>query len=190
MIRLVAALCGLVLCGLVFGAATVAENGLLEELRRRAEQGHADAQTGLGAMYATGQSVPQDDAEAMKWYRKAAQQGFAYAQLLLGNMYQKGQGVPQDFAEAAKWHRKAAEQGIPEAQYMLGLKYAVGQGVPQDDVQAYAWLNIVAARGSAEAEENKQRIAESMTHSEVADAQKLAREYWETYVLPFRIRQY
>ena len=180
-------LCGLMLCGLVFGVATAAaENKLLEELRQRAEQGHADAQTGLGAMYATGQSVPQDDAEAVKWYRKAAKQGYAYAQFLLGNMYQNGQGVSQNFTEAVKWHRKAAERGIPEAQYMLGLKYAVGQGVPQDNVQAYAWLNIVAARGSAEAEGNKQLIAERMTRAEVAAAQKLAREYWEAYVVPFR----
>jgi TPR repeat protein len=31
-------------------------------------------------MYATGQGVPQDHVEAVKWYRKAAEQGYAKAQ--------------------------------------------------------------------------------------------------------------
>jgi len=31
-------------------------------------------------MYDKGQGVPQDYAEALKWYRKAAEQGFAEAQ--------------------------------------------------------------------------------------------------------------
>lgn len=41
--------------------------------RRRAEQGDARAQFGLGLMYDAGQGVPQDDSEAAKWYRKAAE---------------------------------------------------------------------------------------------------------------------
>ncbi len=39
----------------------------LKEWRPLAEQGKADAQLGLGAMYALGQGVPQDYAEAIKW---------------------------------------------------------------------------------------------------------------------------
>jgi uncharacterized protein len=31
-----------------------------------------------------GQGVPEDDAEAVKWYRKAAEQGLARAQLIYG----------------------------------------------------------------------------------------------------------
>ena len=80
------------------------------DLRKAADQGKAEAQFYLGVMYAKGQGVPQDDAEAAKWYRKAAEQGYADAQDNLGIMYAKGQGVPQDDAEAAKWWRKAADQ--------------------------------------------------------------------------------
>ena len=58
-----------------------------------------------------GQGVPQDYAEAVKWYRKAADQGYAAAQTNLGLMYAHGQGVPQDYVEAVKWYRKAADQG-------------------------------------------------------------------------------
>jgi TPR repeat protein len=53
--------------------------------------------------YAKGRGVPQDDAEAVKWYRKAAEQGDANAQYNLGQGYGDGQGVPQDHAEAVKW---------------------------------------------------------------------------------------
>jgi TPR repeat protein len=38
-----------------------------------AEQGHAKAQNNLGLMYAApGTGVPENDTEAVKWYRKAA----------------------------------------------------------------------------------------------------------------------
>ena len=63
-------------------------------------------------MYHKGKGVPQDDAEAVKWYRKAAEQGNADAQNWLGWMYQNGKGVPPDDAEAVEWYRKAAEQGV------------------------------------------------------------------------------
>ena len=71
-------------------------------------------------MHETGQGVPQDYGEAVRWYRRAAEQGIARAQFNLGLMYVKGQGVPQDDGEAARWYRKAAEQGDPDAQNNLG----------------------------------------------------------------------
>jgi TPR repeat protein len=59
----------------------------LQILRPLAEQGNALAQLGLGVMYASGQGVPQDYAQAVVWYRKAAEQGDADAQTLVGLMY-------------------------------------------------------------------------------------------------------
>ncbi len=47
----------------------------LREYRPLVNQGHAIAQSYLGFMYDNGQGVPQDYAEAAKWYRKAAEQG-------------------------------------------------------------------------------------------------------------------
>ena len=46
-----------------------------------------EAQNSLSLMYANGEGVPEDDAEAVKWYRLAADQGDAYAQFNLGVMY-------------------------------------------------------------------------------------------------------
>ena len=87
----------------------------LDDLIRSVEQ-DAAAQSNLGVMYGNGRGVPQDDAEAVNWYRLAAEQGNAYAQSRLGVMYYNGQGVPQDDGEAVKWFRKAAA--------LLGLIFA------------------------------------------------------------------
>ncbi len=67
--------------------------------RLGAEQGDAKAQANLGHMYSHGQGVPQDYAEALRWYRKAAEQGDANGQDGLASMYSHGRGVPQDYAE-------------------------------------------------------------------------------------------
>jgi TPR repeat protein len=111
----------------VFGLLlSVAFAGSLDETRKKAEVGDAEAQFDLGSVYANGDVVPKDYIEAAKWFRKAAEQGFANAQLFLGNMYENGDGVPKDYAQAVKWYRKAAEQGLANAQLFLGNMYGNG----------------------------------------------------------------
>ena len=66
-------------------------------------------------MYADGQGVPQDFAEAVKWYRLAAEQGIAPAQNNLGNRYAISQGVPQDYVTAHMWFDLAAASGQHDA---------------------------------------------------------------------------
>ncbi len=154
----------------------------LLEFKPLAEQGDSLAQDSLGFMYSKGQGVPQDYAEAVKWYRKAAEQGEAPAQHGLGDMYSKGQGVPQDYAEAVKWYRKAAEQGAARAQNDLGFMYHKGRGVTQDYVQAHNWYNLAASRlppGKDRdlAVKNRDIVAEKMTPAQIAEAQRLAREW-------------
>ena len=82
-----------------------------------AEQGNAEAQFNLGVMYNQGDGVPEDHAEAVRWYQMAAEQGYAVAQCILGFMYDQGDGVPEDDAEAVRWYQMAAEQGYAGAQY-------------------------------------------------------------------------
>ncbi|HEY9946201.1 TPA: sel1 repeat family protein [Neisseria meningitidis] len=76
-----------------------------------AEQGDADAQNNLGAMYYKGRGVRRDDAEAVRWYRQAAEQGLAQAQYNLGWMYAERRGVRQDRALAQEWLGKACQNG-------------------------------------------------------------------------------
>ena len=62
-------------------------------------------------MYDTGEGVPQNYTEAVRWYR-SAEQGDATAQFNLGLMYDTGEGIPQNDTEAVRWYRLAAEQGL------------------------------------------------------------------------------
>jgi len=76
----------------------------IEIWRPIAEQGNAEAQTLLGAMYWRGEGVPRDHAEAAKLYLRAADQGYARAQNDIGFMYGFGEGIPpQNDVQAYKW---------------------------------------------------------------------------------------
>lgn len=70
-----------------------------------AEQGDAKAQYALGVMYVQGSGVPQNDAQAMKWFQHAADQGDARARYNLGVMYSTGQGGRQNYAASDPWIR-------------------------------------------------------------------------------------
>ena len=87
----------------------------LADLRARAEAGEADAQFNLGVMYDNGEGVPQNYAEAMRWYRlAAAEQGLASAQHNLGITYANGRGVSQDDVQAHMWFNLAASRSTGE----------------------------------------------------------------------------
>ena len=92
-------------------------------------------------------------------------------------MYRVGKGVPADNSAAASWYRKAAEQGYARARNNLGVMYDNGESVGQDDVSAYMWFNLAAASGFKEAVRNRNMVSRHMTHEQVAEAQKLAREW-------------
>ena len=153
----------------------------MRQWRPLAEQGNADAQFYLGFMYALGQGVPQDHAEAAKRYRTAAAQGDAEAQFYLGVAYGRGRGVTQDYAKSAKWFRLAAEQGFALGQNNLGVVYQVGRGVPQDYVQAHMWYNLATIRSEEAAIKNRDVLARYMTPAQLAEAQRLAREWTEKH---------
>ena len=114
-------------------------------------------------MYSNGEGVPENDAEAVRWYRLAAEQGDATAQNNLGFMYARGEGVPEDDVEAVKWYRLAAEQGDATAQTNLGVMYAIGAGLRQNNVRAYAWFSVAAAQGDEDARSKRDIISETLT---------------------------
>ena len=151
-------------------------------LRPIAEQGDADAAYTVGDMYDRGNGVPQDYGEAVKWYTPAADQGVAAAQDRLGFFYSFGRGVKRDYAAAAKWYRRAAEQGIATAQVHLGSLYANGWGVPKDEVSAEFWFILAAGNVQTETEtassvHARDFQAKSMTPDQLAEAQRLARDW-------------
>jgi TPR repeat protein len=102
----------------------------------------------LGVMYGEGRGVPQDYAEAARWYRLAADQGDAQAQYNLGLAYARGEGVTQNVVDAHMWFNLAAAR------------------FPANDT-----------RNRTAAVKNRDTVAGEMSSEQLAEAQKRAREW-------------
>jgi hypothetical protein len=83
-------------------------------------------------------------------------------------------------AEIAEAHAAARKGGASDDLYRLGLIYSTGQGETADLIQAHMWFNLAAARGSHAAKECRRELADQMSSADVAQAQKLAREWLST----------
>jgi uncharacterized protein len=155
-----------------------ADRKVLAEIRAGADKGDAKAQYELGGAFFSGTlGVAKNKAEAVKWYRKAAEQNVADAQYNLGVCYANGQGVTEDDAESVKWFRKAAEQNLADAQYNLGVCYDSGEGVAKDEVEAYKWWLLAAGQGNDDAKHNMTIVENKMTREQIAEGQRLARDF-------------
>ncbi len=82
-----------------------------------------------------------------------------------------------DYDTAFKEFQPLAEQGEMVAQWSLGVMYERGRGVPKDSVQAYRWYTLAAGQGDDLAEKFKNFLEKSMTLDQLAEAQRLAREW-------------
>ena len=74
----------------------------------------------------------------------------------------------------------SVSRGEALAQFKLGFSYLEGLGVPQDHVMAHMWVNLAAAQASVEDPEFKAArdlAASEMTSEQIAEAQRLAREW-------------
>ena len=97
----------------------VAATGGVESARKLAEQGDPTAQFAMGARYATGEDVPQDYAEAVRWFSMAAEQGHVVSQATLGAYYWAGRGVPQNLVKAYFWSVLAQAGGDEASKYRV-----------------------------------------------------------------------
>jgi TPR repeat protein len=61
--------------------------------------------------------------------------------------------------------------------FKLGMFYSIGGTVPADKVAAHKWFNLAAARGNRDAANYRRELATEMSEREIADAQRLAREW-------------
>jgi TPR repeat protein len=83
----------------------------------------------------------------------------------------------RDYATAQWLLRALANQGDAGAQTNLGFMYSKGQGVPKDYVRAHLWLTLSAAQGDQAAARYRDYVAKLMTPAQIAESQKLAREW-------------
>ena len=125
--------------------------------------------------------IPHDvKPEEIEECRKAAEQGDVSAQYALAGCYSEGKGMPKDDAEAVKWWRKAAQQGDFNSMFFLALSYRDGEGVPKDITLTYKWFNLSAAAGDKEAGKQRDAMVRTMTPEQIAEAQKMSREWKPT----------
>lgn len=85
----------------------------LEYYLKSANQGEAEGQYGLGAMYAAGEGTKQNNEEARRWIMRAAEQGHVQAINVMAESYLRGGlGIPESERNtkvARMWVQKAAE---------------------------------------------------------------------------------
>jgi TPR repeat protein len=96
---------------------------------------------------------------AMKWWRRAADRGNAAAQMKLAGLYEGRGGIPTDYTQAYKWYDIAAA--------IIGAKI---DALP------------IAASHNGEKNNSDQlwyrdQVAKHMTAAQIAEAQRLAREW-------------
>ena len=111
--------------------------------RKAAEQGNADGEFGLGNMYASGEGVKRDPAEARKWLTRAAEKNHVRATAAVAQAYISG-GLGLDEKErsgddARRWLLRAADNQYLPALDFLARAYRSGTlGLAMDLKQAEA----------------------------------------------------
>lgn len=132
--------------------------------RKSAAQGYAEAEYELGTMYAAGDGVKPDAAEARHWLARAAGSGHRPAIIALADAYLDG-GLGLDERErsgpdAAQNLQRAAGQGHVRAMERLAAAYrSGGLGLPVDVRQAEQLeaRALAARRGGAQARAGKEK---------------------------------
>jgi len=172
----------------------------IKEIIKKAERGDANAQLELAIDYFVGGYIRQDDKKAFKWCERSADNGNVMAQYFVGVAYQKTIGVKKNYSEALKWYEKsfqngllktkdfppeklkeAAERGNKGEQLLLGIAYSVGNGIEKDNVLSYKYLNLALAQGNDEiVEDALEKLKPKMTPEQIAQAEKLVREWKPT----------
>ena len=71
---------------------------------------------------------------------------------------------------------RRSSQFCHAAQHNLGRVYAQGRGTPKDNVKAYFWLEL-ASRTIGEARNDRDVLGSTMTPEQIAEAQRLVREW-------------
>ncbi|MGA7081481.1 MAG: GAF domain-containing protein [Terriglobales bacterium] len=124
----------------------------LEELRKLADAGDAEAQWQMGLRYHNGDGVPHDDAQSMQWFLRAAEQGHVTAQATLGAYYWAGRGVPEDLSKAYFWSAIANARGDEASKIrleVLASRMTKAQ-ISAAREQADAWIHSYYQRAKSE----------------------------------------
>jgi TPR repeat protein len=99
--------------------------------------------------------------------------------LLADMLFWGSHTVPVDHKRAFALASAGAGMGCSHSMGVLGCCYAFGRGVPEDDVEAYMWANLASAQGDEASKLLKDELTERMTREQIAEGQKMSREWLE-----------
>ena len=165
----------------LLGIGVVDDARVVHWFRLAADQGDARSQIELGLYHLSGRVVPQDYKQAAVLFQFAADQGNDDAMLQLGSLYERVLETP---ILAIQYYLAATNCGNAEAQNQVGEMYEAGKGIARDYVQAHMWFSLLAMSNSESREagvDGRNIAAQQMTSEQIAEAQRLAREWDGTH---------
>ena len=120
-----------------------------------AEAGDAKAIYNVGALYARGEGVEEDDLTAMEWFRKAAEMDYPDALNTIGNAYSFGNyGLQIDYGTSFSYYLRSAHLGNAKGMFTVGNMYDRGLGVAENKELAVQWYQKASMLGNGSATYN------------------------------------
>ncbi len=140
--------------GLSYAWFTLAKEGGAKEAAAAVQRAESelkdwqitDSLKQIAQMYEKNGDMPENQAEAARWWLKAAARGDQDAQLQIANKLPNGQGVTQDFTQARHWCEEAAKVTV-RGEYCIGFIYQRGLGVTADAKEARKRYEFAGKRG-------------------------------------------
>lgn len=181
---------------LAIGLAGAAPTMPLDECRRLAAEGDAEAQWQLGQRYENGDGVKQNAMSAIGQYRKAADQGHREACAKLASYYESGTLVGKNPALAAKYRAMAngedPEVAVADAkatarakkydEVEVALDYIIGRNGKEKDPKTGIRLLYSSAKDNPDA----QRVFCEAWYHDALDLSALDRAEWALVIPWFR----
>lgn len=156
---------------------TVGKEKTLSEITKRLHTleatGDPDTLLSLSILYEMGTCVETDQIKARTLLTRAAELGNADAQTYLGSKQ-------TDCKQAVYWWEKAALQGDASALKAMARTYHTGcPTVKKNSILALMWLTVCDVSGADKVILNLERhkYTEGMTDEQIAEAERLAREW-------------
>lgn len=124
-----------------------------EQILEKAEAGDESAMYKAAEMLYTGCQAPQNQKEALRWFREAAKAAYVPAMIRLIQFYRDGEAVKKNLTLSMSWAKKAAATGEPEGKYALAQAYIYGEPEIQDTDKGLKLLVEMVQQGDAAADE-------------------------------------
>lgn len=123
----------------------------INDLKRKAEDGDADAAYELGLKYKKGKGVLKDETTALKYLQMSAEKNNSDAKYLVA-LAMMNETLPAEPNKVFTYLLDAANAGLPDAQYLVSQCYFVGYGTEKNKEIGMDWCTKSAQNGDREAQ--------------------------------------